>query len=92
MNAHIYQTGISADGKLFFGAGDAGPTGAIRVFDVAGGNQVQQLRPSNDVWFSNAAFVRGGKYLAAAYVLDKDIYLCGHRAAATVDRKLTRPH
>jgi len=61
MQAHIYQTGISADGKSFFGAGDAGPTGTIRVFDVATGKQVQQMRPSNDAWFSNAAFVLGDR-------------------------------
>jgi WD40 repeat protein len=73
--AHIYQTGISADGKLFFGAGDGGPTGSIRLFEVATGKLVQDLRPGGDVWFSWAAFVHGGKYLAAAYKEDKDLYL-----------------
>jgi WD40 repeat protein len=73
--AHIYQTGISADGKLFFGAGDSGPTGSIRVFEVATGKLVHDLRPGGDVWFSFAAFVHGGQYLAAAYKDDKDLYL-----------------
>src|SRR5580704_521983 len=62
--AHIFQTGISHDGKLFFGAGDAGPTGSIRIFDVKTGKLVQDLRTGNDVWYSTAAFVPGGKYLA----------------------------
>jgi WD40 repeat protein len=73
--AHIYQTGVSADGKLFFGAGDAGPSGAIRIFQVASGKQIQELLPGDDVWFSFAAFVPGGKYLAAGYNKDKDLYL-----------------
>ncbi len=49
MSANIAQTGVSADGKLFFGAGDAGPTGAIRIFEVATGKQVQELLPGKDV-------------------------------------------
>jgi serine/threonine protein kinase/WD40 repeat protein len=73
--AHITQTGVSGDGKLFFGAGDAGPSGTIRIFEVATGKQVQRLLPGLTAWFSNAAFVPGGKYLAAAYSLDKDLYL-----------------
>jgi len=50
--AHIYTTGISSDGRLFFGAGDAGPTGAIRVFDLATGKQVQEFLPDGDLWFT----------------------------------------
>jgi WD40 repeat protein len=73
--AHIYQTGISADGKLFFGAGDAGPSGTIRLFNIATGRQVQELRPGGEVWFSKAAFVPGSNLVAAAYSQDKDIYL-----------------
>jgi WD40 repeat protein/predicted Ser/Thr protein kinase len=75
INAFIWQTGISADGKLFFGAGDAGPSGTIRIFDVAAGKQVQRLRPGPNLWYNVAAFVPGGKYLAAAYKDDKDLYL-----------------
>jgi WD40 repeat protein len=86
--AHIYQTGISGDGKLFFGAGDAGPTGTIRLFEVATGKQVQELRPGNDIWFSTAAFVPGGKYLATAYSHDSDIYLWDI-ATGQIVRKLT---
>ena len=42
--AHIFQTGVSETGKLFFGAGAAGPTGLIRIFEVATGKQLQELR------------------------------------------------
>jgi WD40 repeat protein len=73
--AHIYQTGISPDGKLFFGAGDAGPTGSIRIFEVATGKQVQDLRPASQAWFGFAAFVPGGNYLLSSYSREKDIYL-----------------
>ena len=74
-SANILQTGISTDGKLFFGAGDAGPTGAIRIFEVATGKQTQELLLDKDVWFNFAAFVPGGKYLAAGYNKEKDLYL-----------------
>jgi WD40 repeat protein len=73
--AHIFQTGVSHDGKLFFGAGDGGPTGSTRVYEVATGKLVHDLRPGGDLWYSFAAFVPGGKYLAATYRFDKDIYL-----------------
>jgi WD40 repeat protein len=73
--AHIYTTGISSDGRLFFGAGDAGPTGAIRVFDLATGKQVQEFLPDGDLWFTVAQFLPSGKYLVASYSLDKDLYL-----------------
>ncbi len=73
--AHIWKTGVSADGKFFFGAGDAGPKGAIRIFEVATGKQIQELLPGNDAWFNFAAFVPGGKYLAAGYNKEKDLYL-----------------
>ena len=63
------------NGKLFFGAGDAGPTGAIRIFEVASGKQIQEFLPGKDAWFNAAAFVPGGKYLAAGYNQDKDLYL-----------------
>jgi WD40 repeat protein len=82
--AHIYQTGISPDGKLFFGAGDAGPSGSIRVFELLTGTQVAELRPGPNVWFSFAAFVHGSKYLAAAYSEDKDIYLWDIEATKVV--------
>jgi WD40 repeat protein len=86
--ANIFQTGISADGKLFFGAGDAGPTGSIRIFEVATGKLVHDLRPGTDAWFSNAVFVPGGKYLLAGYNKDNDLYLWDI-ATGKVVRKLT---
>jgi serine/threonine protein kinase len=75
ISAHIFQTGITPDSKLFFGAGDAGPTGMIRLFDIRTGMQVQEFRPGRNAWFSNAALVPGDKYLVAGYSQDRDIYL-----------------
>ena len=43
--ANIFQTGISEDGKLFFAAGDAGPTGIIRLFDIATGKEARAAGP-----------------------------------------------
>ncbi len=88
IHAHVFHTGISADGKLFFGAGDAGPTGSIRIFEVASGKQVHDLRPGGNVWFSSAAFVPGGQYLVAAYSQAKDLYLWDI-ATGKVVRKFT---
>ena len=73
--AHIFQTGISPDGKLFFGAGDGGPTAGIRVYELVSGKLVHDLRPGENVWYSSAAFVPGSKYLAACYKDDRDLYL-----------------
>jgi WD40 repeat protein len=86
--AHIFQTGVSGDGKLFFGAGDGGPSGSIRIFEIATGKQIQEFRPGTDVWYSNAAFVPGEKYLTAAYKDDKDLYLWDI-ATSKVVRKFT---
>ncbi len=77
--ANIFQTGISSDGRLFFGAGDAGSTGAIRVFDLATGKQVQELLPGGDIAgqvnFTFAQFLAGGKYLVASYTNKPELYL-----------------
>ncbi|MBV9123883.1 MAG: WD40 repeat domain-containing protein, partial [Planctomycetes bacterium] len=73
--ANIDQTGISSDGRLFFGAGDAGPTGTIRVWDLATGKQVQEFVPGNAFGYSLAQFIPGGLYLIASYAQEKDLYL-----------------
>ncbi len=86
--AHIHQTGISDDGKLFFGAGDGGPSGSVRIFEVATGKQIQDLRTGTNPWFSFAAFVPGSKYIATAYSSDKDLYLWDI-ATGKVVRKFT---
>jgi WD40 repeat protein len=73
--AFIGITGISSDGRLFFGAGDAGPSGRIRLFDLATGKLVRELVPGSDVWFSFAQLLPGSKYLVASYNRDNDLYL-----------------
>ncbi len=78
--AHITLTGISSDGRLFYGAGDAGRSGTIRVWEVATGKLVQDLVPGGDAWFTFARFLPGGKYLLASYSgenggYSKDLFL-----------------
>jgi WD40 repeat protein len=85
--ANIYHTGISSDGRLLFGAGDAGPSGRIRLFDLATGKMVRELAPEGDLWYSFARFLPGGKYLVSSYSKDKDIYFWDVTTGAVV-RKL----
>jgi serine/threonine protein kinase len=86
-SAHIYQTGVSPDGKLFFGGGDSGPAGIIRIFEVATGREVQRLNLGGyPVWFSNAAFVPGNRYLVAGYSKAKDAFLWDLASGAVVRR------
>ncbi len=73
--AHLWQTEISSDGKLFFAAGDTGPSGAIRVCETATGKQVQTLIPGGQPWFFSAKFLPGGKFIVASYNLKKELYL-----------------
>jgi WD40 repeat protein len=75
VSANICMTDISSDGQLFLGAGDAGPSGHFRVFDLATGKLVRELVPEGEVWFSFARFLPGSKYLAANYSREKDLYL-----------------
>jgi WD40 repeat protein len=78
--AFIWQTSLSADGRLFLGAGDAGFKGNVRVFEVATGKQVQEFVLDEDTagqipFVHTAGFVPGGKYVAVTYELRNDIYL-----------------
>jgi serine/threonine protein kinase/WD40 repeat protein len=97
---HINQTGISADGQLFFGAGDAETSGAVRVFDLASGKQVREFVLGEDTG-GNAAptfarFVPGGKYLAVSYHTRNDIYLwdigTGKLARKFIGHSAAAPH
>lgn len=73
--AHLWQMEISSDGKLFFGEGDTGLAGAIRVCETATGKQVQSLIPGGEPWFFSAKFLPGSKYIVASYNQWKDLYL-----------------
>ena len=78
--AFIWQTSLSADGRLFLGAGDTGFKGNVRVFEVATGKLVQEFVLDEDTtgqmpYVNTARFVPGGKYVAVTYAVRKDIYL-----------------
>jgi len=73
--AHLFQTEISSDGRLFMALGDTGPPGAIRVCETATGKQVQVLIPGGEAWFGFAKFLPGSKFVVAGYSRKKDIYL-----------------
>jgi WD40 repeat protein len=91
--AFVWQTAMSADGKLFLGAGDAGFKGNVRVFEVATGTQVQEFILDEDTagkipYVNGAQFVPGGKYVAVSYSIRNDIYLWD-LATAKLVRKFT---
>jgi WD40 repeat protein len=73
--ANIYRTLFSPDGRLYLGCGDAGPKGAIRLWDTATGNQVRELLTGKDVWFSGAAFTPDGKQILSWYSKDNNLYM-----------------
>ena len=73
--AHLSQTEISSDGKLFFAAGDTGPAGAIRVCETATGKQVQSLIPGGDAWYGYAKFLPGSNFIVASYNKKKELCL-----------------
>ncbi|HZU39209.1 MAG TPA: WD40 repeat domain-containing protein, partial [Gemmataceae bacterium] len=74
--ANIFHTGISADGRLFFGAGDAGPSGRVRVFELATGKMVNEFLPEGgDPWYSFAQFLPDAKHLVTSYTKDTSLYL-----------------
>jgi WD40 repeat protein len=62
------------------GAGDAGYSGGIRVFDLTAGTLVQEIVLGEDdggviPYVRCARFVPGGKYLVADYSIRNDLYL-----------------
>jgi WD40 repeat protein len=73
-HAHVY-TRISSDGRLLMAVGDTGPKGAIRIWELATGKQVQQLVLGGDPWFHHAEFLPGSKQLITSYSAKKDLYL-----------------
>jgi serine/threonine protein kinase/WD40 repeat protein len=73
-SAHLYQTEISADGKLFLACGDTGPVGDIRIFEMATGKQVQTLVPGGEPWFNFAKFLPDNRSVVASYNKKKNLY------------------
>ncbi len=77
VHSHIFLTGISPDGRLFFGAGDASPTGRMHLWNVANPNpqQVRQFVPGGLAWFTVAQFLPDSRSLVVCYSSKSDIYL-----------------
>ena len=75
VQAHIWGTSFSPDGKTYMAFGDSGPRGVVRLWDLATGKPLQEFRTDKDVWFSNARFLAGGQQVVTAYSNDKNIYL-----------------
>jgi WD40 repeat protein/DNA-directed RNA polymerase subunit RPC12/RpoP len=73
--AHLWHTKISSDGRLLLAAGDTGPKGAIRIWELATGKQVQELVLGGDPWFHAARFLPGSKHVIAGYLHEKDLHL-----------------
>lgn len=75
VQAHLWVTAFSPDGRTYLVAGDSGPRGVVRLFDLASGKVAQEFRTDKDVWFANASFLPDGRQLVTAYASDKNIYL-----------------
>jgi hypothetical protein len=73
--AHIWGMRFSPDSRLFFGSGDAGPKGAIRIWDTATGNERPALLTGKDVWYSTAIFTPDGKHIVSCYSQDNAVYV-----------------
>ena len=73
--AHLWQTKISSDGRFLIATGDTGPKGAIRVWELATGKQVQELVPGGDPWFHTARFLPDSKHVVSSYLQEKDLHL-----------------
>lgn len=75
VQAHLWVTAFSPDGKSYLAFGDSGPRGILRLFDLATGKPLKDFSTNKDVWFVNAAFLPNGEQLVTAYTNDKNIYL-----------------
>jgi WD40 repeat protein len=72
--AHIWDVKFSPDSRLLLGAGDAGPSGAIHIWDVATGKKCPTLRTGEKVWFSSAVFTPDGKEVVSCYSQDNRVF------------------
>jgi WD40 repeat protein len=73
--AHIWDVKFSSDSRLLLGAGDAGPSGAIHIWDVATGKECPTLLTGKKVWFSSAVFTPDGKQVVSCYSRDNQVYI-----------------
>jgi hypothetical protein len=74
--AHVGSTSFSPDGRTYLAFGDSGPRGAVRLWDLKTGRQLQEFRTDKDVWFSTAAaFLPNSEQIVTAYTNDKNVYL-----------------
>ena len=75
VQAHLWITSYSPDGRTYLAFGDTGPRGVVRLFDLASGKPLHDFRTDKDVWYSNGAFLPNGQQLVTAYSNDKNVYL-----------------
>jgi WD40 repeat protein/peroxiredoxin len=75
VQAHVWVTAFSPDGRTYLVGGDSGPRGIVRLFDLESGQAIREFRTDKDVWFANASFLPDGGQLVTAYSSDKNVYL-----------------
>jgi formylglycine-generating enzyme required for sulfatase activity/WD40 repeat protein len=73
--ANIWGMRFSPDSRLLLGFGDAGPSGAIRIWHVATDTELPTLLTGKKVWFSSAVFAPDGKHLLSWYSQDNQVYI-----------------
>jgi eukaryotic-like serine/threonine-protein kinase len=72
--AHIWDLSFSPDGQRYLAAGDSGPRGVVRLYDVATDQLLKEFETGKEVWFANAKFVNND-LIATAYTQDRNIDL-----------------
>ena len=75
VQGNFWGAEFSRDGKMYLAYGDAGPRGGVRLWDVATGKALPELRTGKDVWFSNARFLPDARHVVTAYSNDRNIFL-----------------
>jgi WD40 repeat protein len=90
MNANLWWTRFTPNGRAFMAGGDPGPKGDIRLWDVATGQLRKKFVPGGQPWFNGGLFLPGGKQFLAWYTKESNLFLWDV-ATGNLVRKLPGP-
>jgi WD40 repeat protein len=92
-NAHVWEMKFSPDGRLLLAAGDAGPSGAIHIWDLTNNKETPTLLTGEKVWLSNAVFTPDSKQVVSSYSRDNRVFVWDLATGKPIRRLMghTRP-